>query len=135
MRWGVDGADRRGPDDRRDPRPQTHRGGRARDLRCHRDPSVRPDPGRGDRRAVVADRGDRTVAYYRNAGVDRCDGAGADRPVIYGTTKIAENNELSGFESRDDTATVAGAGQAVFNGTAPEHRYPLWWLVPRRCSD
>ena len=52
-------------------------------------------------------------------------------PVIYGTTKIAENNELSGFESRDDTATVWQAlGQAVFNGTAPlEHRYPLWWLV------
>ena len=52
-------------------------------------------------------------------------------PVIYGTTKIAENNELSGFDSRVDDATVWKAlGEALFNGTAPlGHRYPLWYLV------
>ena len=52
-------------------------------------------------------------------------------PVIYGTTKIAENNELSGFDSRvADTTVWQALGEALFNGTAPlGHRYPLWYLV------
>ena len=52
-------------------------------------------------------------------------------PVIYGTVKIADNNELSGFDFRDETATVLEAlKQGALNGTVPLDRsYPVWWLV------
>ncbi|GAA1482586.1 hypothetical protein GCM10009624_30260 [Gordonia sinesedis] len=52
-------------------------------------------------------------------------------PVIYGTIKIADNNELAGFDFRDETATITEAlAQGAFNGTIPlERTYPVWWLV------
>ncbi|MGW0036794.1 DUF6541 family protein [Gordonia sp. NPDC003376] len=51
-------------------------------------------------------------------------------PVIYGTMRIADNNELSGFEFRDETAGVGKAvSQALFNATVPISEHRVWWLV------
>jgi hypothetical protein len=52
-------------------------------------------------------------------------------PVIIGTIKIADNNELSGFDFRDENASVATAlARAAFNGTdLLGHRYPLLYLL------
>ena len=52
-------------------------------------------------------------------------------PVIIGTLKISENNELSGFEFRDENASVAQAFvRAAFNGTdLLGHQYPLLYLL------
>ncbi|WLP92496.1 DUF6541 family protein [Gordonia sp. NB41Y] len=51
-------------------------------------------------------------------------------PVIYGTMRIADNNELSGFEFRDETAGVGTAvSQALFNATVPISEHRIWWLV------
>ncbi|GAB17677.1 hypothetical protein GOEFS_036_01160 [Gordonia effusa NBRC 100432] len=52
-------------------------------------------------------------------------------PVIYGTIKIAGNNELSGFDFRDESATLVEAlKQALFNYTIPLNRLgPVWILV------
>lgn len=52
-------------------------------------------------------------------------------PVIYGTIKISDNNELAGFDFRDEAAGIGDAlAQGAFNGTIPLDRsYPLWWLV------
>lgn len=52
-------------------------------------------------------------------------------PVIYGTVRIADNNELSGFEFRDDALSpVSALKQALFNYTVPLDRIgPVWWLV------
>lgn len=52
-------------------------------------------------------------------------------PVIYGTVKIADNNELSGFDFRQDSATVFLAlKQALFNYTVPLTIVgPAWGLV------
>ena len=61
-------------------------------------------------------------------------GAGAlvlINPVIIGTLKISENNELSGFDFRDENAGVAKAFvRAAFNGTdLLGHQYPLLYLL------
>lgn len=52
-------------------------------------------------------------------------------PVIIGTLKISENNELSGFDFRDENASVAKAFvRAAFNGTdLLGHQYPLLYLL------
>lgn len=52
-------------------------------------------------------------------------------PVVYGTLKIAGNDELSGFEFRDESASMAEAlRQGAFNGTVPlDLSYPVWPLV------
>ena len=52
-------------------------------------------------------------------------------PVIIGTLKISENNELSGFDFRDENASVAQAFvRAAFNGTdLLGHQYPLLYLL------
>lgn len=52
-------------------------------------------------------------------------------PVIIGTLKISENNELSGFDFRDENASVAEAFvRAAFNGTdLLGHQYPLLYLL------
>ncbi|NMO02788.1 hypothetical protein HH308_16370 [Gordonia sp. TBRC 11910] len=52
-------------------------------------------------------------------------------PVIYGTMKIADNNELSGFSSLDKTANLGLAlRQALFNYTIPLTNIgPVWTLV------
>ena len=52
-------------------------------------------------------------------------------PVIIGTLKISENNELSGFDFRDENAGVAKAFvRAAFNGTdLLGHQYPLLYLL------
>ncbi|PYE16862.1 hypothetical protein DFR67_107104 [Williamsia limnetica] len=52
-------------------------------------------------------------------------------PVIVGTLKISENNELAGFEFRDDQANLATAlTRATFQGTELlEHQYPLLYLL------
>jgi hypothetical protein len=52
-------------------------------------------------------------------------------PVIIGTIKIADNNELSGFDFRDENASVATAfARAAFNGTdLLGHQYPLLYLL------
>ncbi|MCK0516994.1 DUF6541 family protein [Williamsia sp. DF01-3] len=52
-------------------------------------------------------------------------------PVIIGTLKISENNELSGFDFRDENASAAQAFvRAAFNGTdLLGHQYPLLYLL------
>ncbi|MGK9273597.1 hypothetical protein KXR83_21600 [Williamsia muralis] len=52
-------------------------------------------------------------------------------PVIIGTLKISENNELSGYDFRDENAGVAKAFvRAAFNGTdLLGHQYPLLYLL------
>jgi hypothetical protein len=52
-------------------------------------------------------------------------------PVIIGTIKISDNNELSGFDFRDENASVAKAlVRAAFNGTdLLGHQYPLLYLL------
>ncbi|PVY29864.1 DUF6541 family protein [Williamsia muralis] len=52
-------------------------------------------------------------------------------PVIIGTLKISENNELSGFDFRDENASVPKAFvRAAFNGTdLLGHQYPLLYLL------
>lgn len=52
-------------------------------------------------------------------------------PVIIGTLKISENNELSGFDFRDENASLAKAFvRAAFNGTdLLGHQYPLLYLL------
>lgn len=52
-------------------------------------------------------------------------------PVIIGTLKISENNELSGYDFRDENAGVAKAFvRATFNGTdLLGHQYPLLYLL------
>ena len=72
---------------------------------------------------------------YRNAGVDRCDGAGAGSPPSSGTTKIAKEQRAVRFESRRHRDRVAGAGTPC--STAPPPRASLSAVVagaPRRCS-
>lgn len=61
-------------------------------------------------------------------------GAGAlvlSAPVIYGTIKIADNNELSGFDFRQESTTVGLAlKQGLFNYTVPLTIVgPAWGLV------
>lgn len=52
-------------------------------------------------------------------------------PVIIGTLKISENNELAGFEFRDDDANLATAvSRAAFQGTELlGNNYPLIYLL------
>ena len=52
-------------------------------------------------------------------------------PVIVGTLKMSDNNELSGFDSRDEEATAAQAvTRAAFQGTEILSRdYPLIYLL------
>ncbi|GAC67581.1 DUF6541 family protein [Gordonia soli] len=52
-------------------------------------------------------------------------------PVILGTIRIADNNELAGFDFRDESAGMVDAlAQGAFNGTIPlERTYPIWELV------
>lgn len=86
-------------------------------------PAGRPDADRGPWRARVGDLGalasTLAVALVLSA------------PVIYGTIKIADNNELSGFSSLDDTASLSLAlRQGLFNYTIPlSHIGPVWALV------
>lgn len=52
-------------------------------------------------------------------------------PVILGTIRVADTNELPFFDFRVDTVGVAkGLAQAAFNGTIPlEKHYPIWVLI------
>ncbi|MET9199022.1 DUF6541 family protein [Gordonia sp. NPDC003585] len=52
-------------------------------------------------------------------------------PVIYGTLKVSDTNELPFFDFRVETVGVTqGLSQAAFNGTVPlADYYPLWGLI------
>merc|ERR1711969_125749 len=52
-------------------------------------------------------------------------------PVVYGTIKVADTNELPFFDFREEGVGVSsGLAQAAFNGTIPlEKHYPIWALI------
>ncbi|MEE4024409.1 DUF6541 family protein [Gordonia sp. PKS22-38] len=52
-------------------------------------------------------------------------------PVVYGTIKVADTNELPFFDFREEgVGVLTGLGQAAFNGTIPlEDHYPIWGLI------
>jgi hypothetical protein len=52
-------------------------------------------------------------------------------PVVYGTIKVADTNELPFFDFREEgVGVLSGLAQAAFNGTIPlEKHYPIWALI------
>ncbi|WAC57313.1 DUF6541 family protein [Gordonia sp. SL306] len=52
-------------------------------------------------------------------------------PVVAGTIKVSDTNELPFFDFREEHVSVFNAlGQAAFNGTIPlQDHYPIWGLI------